>query len=105
MYESISRTPRFDDGSHGRYLVPAGKTSTILPSVRNMASAFIDASADSFLTAILAVNPDDDTLILDAASYRKTDLLWAAVVVSMLLAFLIFSATTAVEKRLTAWRS
>ena len=35
---------------------------------RAMHSAFIDASADSFLTAILAINPDERFLILDAAS-------------------------------------
>ena len=55
-----------------RYLL-RGKTDIVynlrsLVQKRAMISAFIDASADSFLTAILAVNPDDDTLILDAAS-------------------------------------
>ena len=35
---------------------------------RAMLSAFIDASADSFLTAILAITPDEHYLILDAAS-------------------------------------
>lgn len=35
---------------------------------RAMISAFIDASADSFLTAILAVTPDERSLVLDAAS-------------------------------------
>lgn len=45
------------------------------------------------------------TLILDAASYKKNGLLWAAVVVSMAVAFVIFSLTTALERRLLAWRS
>lgn len=45
------------------------------------------------------------TLILDAASYKRNGLLWAAVVVSMAVAFLIFSLTTALERRLLAWRS
>jgi len=50
-----------------------GKTDIVynlrsLVQKRAMISAFIDASADSFLTAILDVNPDNDTLILDAAS-------------------------------------
>jgi len=35
---------------------------------RAMLSAFIDASADSFLSAILAVTPDEGHIILDAAS-------------------------------------
>lgn len=35
---------------------------------RAMISAFIDASADSFLTALLAVTPDERHLILDAAA-------------------------------------
>ncbi len=57
---------------HSRYLL-RGKTDTVynlrsLVQKRAMISAFIDASADSFLTAILDVNPDNDTLILDAAS-------------------------------------
>jgi NitT/TauT family transport system permease protein len=45
------------------------------------------------------------TLILDAASYKKNGLLWAAVMVSMAVAFVIFSLTTALERRLLAWRS
>ena len=68
-------------------------------------SAATSAILSAMLAEWLSGAPGLGTLILDAASYRKTDLLWAAVVVSMLLAFLIFSATTAVEKRLTAWRS
>lgn len=57
---------------HSRYLL-RGKTDIVynlrsLVQKRAMISAFIDASADSFLTAILDVNPDNDTLILDAAS-------------------------------------
>lgn len=35
---------------------------------RAMLSAFVDASADSFLTAIVAITPDERHLILDAAS-------------------------------------
>lgn len=68
-------------------------------------SAATSAILSAMLAEWLSGAPGLGTLILDAASYRKTDLLWAAVVVSMLLAFLIFSATTAVEKRLTAWRN
>lgn len=57
---------------YSRYLLK-DKTD-ILFNLRNlmqkraMISAFIDASADSFLTAILAITPDDRSLILDAAS-------------------------------------
>lgn len=68
-------------------------------------SAATSAILSAMLAEWLSGAPGLGTLILDAASYRKTDLLWAAVVVSMLLAFLIFSATTAVEKRLTGWRN
>ena len=55
-----------------RYLL-RGK-SDILHNLRSMMqkramlSAFIDASADSFLTAILAISPDERFVILDAAS-------------------------------------
>jgi NitT/TauT family transport system permease protein len=48
--------------------------------------------------------PGLGTLILDASSFRQSGLLWAAVAVSMVTAFLIFSITTAVERWLTAWR-
>ncbi len=59
-----------DDNS--RYLL-RGKTDIVfnlrsLMQKRAMLSAFIDASADSFLTAILAISPDERYLILDAAS-------------------------------------
>ena len=45
------------------------------------------------------------TLILDAASYKRNGLLWAVVVVSMAVAFVIFSLTTTLERRLLAWRT
>ncbi len=41
---------------------------------RAMLSAFIDASADSFLSAILAITPDERHLILDAASDETINL-------------------------------
>jgi len=68
-------------------------------------SAATSAILSAMLAEWLSGAPGLGTLILDAASYRQNDLLWAAVVVSMLLAFVIFSATTAVEKRFTSWRS
>jgi NitT/TauT family transport system permease protein len=68
-------------------------------------SAATSAILSAMLAEWLSGAPGLGTLILDAASYRKNDLLWAAVLVSMLLAYLIFSATTAVEKRFTAWRN
>lgn len=57
---------------YSQYLL-RGKTDILynlrsLMQKRAMLSAFIDASADSFLTAILAVTPDERHLILDAAS-------------------------------------
>lgn len=67
-------------------------------------SAATSAILAAMLAEWLSGAPGLGTLILDAASYRKNDLLWAAVVVSMVLAFLIFSLTTAVERRLTGWR-
>lgn len=57
---------------HSRYLLR--EKTDILFNLRNlsqkraMISAFIDASADSYLTALLAVNPDTGSLILDAAT-------------------------------------
>lgn len=68
-------------------------------------SAATSAILSAMLAEWLSGAPGLGSLILDAASYRKNDLLWAAVVVSMLLAYLIFSMTTLVEKRLTSWRS
>ena len=58
--------------AHSSYLLH-GKTDILynlrsLMQKRGMLSAFIDASADSFLTAILAISPDERYLILDAAS-------------------------------------
>lgn len=67
------------------------------------------ASTSAILSAMMAEwlsgAPGLGTLILDAASFRKTALLWAAVVVSMILAFAIFWLTTAAEKRLISSRN
>ncbi len=67
------------------------------------------AATSAILSAMLAEwlsgAPGMGTLILDAASYKKSGLLWAAVVCSMLMAYFIFSLTTIVERRLLAWRS
>ena len=59
-----------DDNS--RYLL-RGKTDILynlrsLMQKRAMLSAFIDASANSFLTAIVAISDDERYLVLDAAS-------------------------------------
>lgn len=67
-------------------------------------SAATSAILAAMLAEWLSGAPGLGTLILDAASYRKNDLLWAAVVVSMILAFVIFWLTTTVERRLTSWR-
>ena len=68
-------------------------------------SAATSAILSAMLAEWLSGAPGLGTMILDAASYRKTDLLWAAVVVSMILAFIIFWLTTTVEKRFTSWRT
>ncbi|MDD3328115.1 MAG: flagellar brake protein [Zoogloea sp.] len=57
---------------YSRYLL-RGRTDILfnlrgLIQKRAMLSAFIDASADSFLTAIVALSADDNQLVLDAAS-------------------------------------
>ena len=57
---------------HSRYLL-RGKTDILfnlrhLVQKRAMISAFIDASADSFLTALLEIDADNGYLILDAAT-------------------------------------
>ena len=57
---------------HSRYLL-RGKTDIVynlrsLVQKRAMISAFIDASADSFLTALLEIDADNGYLILDAAT-------------------------------------
>ncbi len=68
-------------------------------------SAATSAILSAMLAEWLSGAPGLGTMILDAASYRKTDLLWAAVVVSMVLAFIIFWLTTTVERRFTSWRT
>ena len=67
-------------------------------------SAATSAILAAMLAEWLSGAPGLGTMILDASAYRKTALLWADVVVGMLMAFIIFSITTAVEKRLTTWR-
>ena len=68
-------------------------------------SAATSAMLSAMLAEWLSGAPGLGTLILDAASYRKAGLLWAAVVVSMLVAFAIFTVTTMLERRLTGWRT
>ena len=57
---------------YSQYLL-RGKTDILynlrsLMQKRAMLSAFIDASANSFLTAIVAISDDERYLVLDAAS-------------------------------------
>lgn len=96
------------------HVLGAGRAKTFIKVRLPFALPFIfaglrSAATSAILSAMLAEwlsgAPGLGTTILDAASYRKNDLLWAAVVVSMLLAFVIFSLTTAVERRFTSWRS
>ena len=65
------------------------------------------ASASALLSAMLAEwlsgAPGLGTLILDAASYRDLGLLWAAVVVSMIMAFSLFALAAGAERRLMSW--
>lgn len=65
------------------------------------------ASASAILAAMLAEwlsgAPGLGTLILDASAYRNLGLLWAAVAVSMAVAFAIFTVTAAAEKRTLSW--
>lgn len=68
-------------------------------------SAATSAMLSAMLAEWLSGAPGLGTLILDASSYRKSGLLWAGVVVSMAVAFLIFTLTTLLERRLTSWRT
>lgn len=95
------------------HVLGASGTATFIKVRLPFALPFIfaglrSAATSAILAAMLAEwlsgAPGLGTMILDAASYRKNDLLWAAVIVSMVLAYLIFSLTTAVERRLTSWR-
>lgn len=57
---------------HSRYLL-SGKTDIVynlrnLVQKRAMISAYIDASADSFLTALLEIDPEHQRITLDAAN-------------------------------------
>ncbi|MEZ5665994.1 MAG: ABC transporter permease subunit [Alphaproteobacteria bacterium] len=65
------------------------------------------ASASGILSAMLAEwlsgAPGLGTMILEAASYRDLALLWAAVVVSMVMAFAIFMLTAGAERRVLSW--
>lgn len=66
------------------------------------------AASGAFLAAMLAEwlsgAPGLGSLILESHAYRELGRLWAAVLVSMAAAFAIFTVTSAVERRLTAWR-
>lgn len=66
------------------------------------------AASAAFLAAMLAEwlsgAPGLGTLILESHAYRQLGRLWAAVLVSMAAGFAIFAVTSAVGRRLTAWR-
>jgi len=68
-------------------------------------SAATSALLAAMLAEWLSGAPGLGTLILDAASYRQTALLWAAVVVSMVMAFAVFALTSVAERRFTSWRT
>ncbi|MBB5752705.1 ABC transporter permease [Prosthecomicrobium pneumaticum] len=96
------------------HVLGAGPVKTFVKVRLPFALPFIftglrSAATSALLAAMLAEwlsgAPGLGTLILDAASYRKTPLLWAAVVVSMVMAFAVFALTSAAERRFTSWRT
>jgi ABC-type nitrate/sulfonate/bicarbonate transport system permease component len=67
-------------------------------------SAATGAILSAMLAEWLSGAPGLGTLMLNASSYHKADLLWAAVLVSMAMALIVFTSTSLIERRLLAWR-
>ena len=67
-------------------------------------SAATSAILAAMLAEWLSGAPGLGKLLLDAASFRKTGLLWAGVIVSVALGYATFALTAALEARLTRWR-
>ena len=67
-------------------------------------SAATSAILSAMLAEWLTGAPGLGKLLLDAASFRKTGLLWAGVIVSVAMGYAIFALTAALEARLTRWR-
>lgn len=63
-------------------------------------SAILGALLSEWLTG----SPGLGALILDSGDMREVELLWAAVILSVLIALLAFWATSAGERRVLAWR-
>ena len=65
------------------------------------------ASAAGMLSAMLAEwlsgAPGLGLLILDSAALSDYEVLWSAVIISMLLAFIVFGLTAAAERRFAGW--
>lgn len=67
-------------------------------------SAATGAVLAAMLAEWLSGAPGLGSTILDASSFRRSALMWAAVVVSMLAAFTLFFVTERVERRFLSWR-
>jgi ABC-type nitrate/sulfonate/bicarbonate transport system permease component len=62
-------------------------------------SAILGAMLSEWITGSKGLG----NLILDSGEMRETELLWAAVLTSVVIAMTIFWATSAAEKRLLRW--
>jgi ABC-type nitrate/sulfonate/bicarbonate transport system permease component len=67
-------------------------------------SAVTSAILAAMLAEWLSGAPGLGKLLLDAAAFRKTGLLWAGVLVSVGIAMAAFGLTAAIERRFTDWR-
>jgi ABC-type nitrate/sulfonate/bicarbonate transport system permease component len=64
------------------------------------ASAILGAMLSEWITGSRGLG----NLILDAGEMRETELLWAAVLISVVIALLVFALTSAGERRVLHWR-
>ncbi len=64
------------------------------------ASAILGAMLSEWITGSRGLG----NLILDAGEMRETELLWAAVLISIVIALLVFALTSAGERRVLHWR-
>ena len=67
------------------------------------------AGASSILGAMLSEwitgSPGLGNLILESSEMRETELLWAAVLISVVVALVVFGLTSAGERRVLRWRA
>lgn len=64
------------------------------------ASAILGAMLSEWITGSRGLG----NLILDSGEMRETELLWAAVITSIIVGLFAFAATSAMERRMTRWR-